>query len=243
MSTSEAFSDELEAVNAIFGENTCQVIGTDSQKTRVQLRLPAASYESFAPKLIGRHKDRMVGSWKRITLGSGITFVADFPIEYPQVMPEIVYLDVSLLEYYEANMWKVHVALVLFLKDVFRAGDVCIYDWFLKCTPAIHCLGRDGLDWAKFVKTAPELTFDEKAWRWALRREPMEVDEALEQRECTICLDEHIGCEMVDLDCGHVFCIDCFHGKLSFFPTLLLAAGTCVYLIRMYFAPALLGVV
>lgn len=37
---------------------------------------------------------------------------------------------------------------------------------------------------------------------------------ALKQTECAVCLDEHLRYEIVDMVCEHVFCTDCFNGKL-----------------------------
>lgn len=215
MSISEALSEELEVINAIFGQGTCQVIRTSEDQTRIRLRLPAASYESVTPNVTDRDtKIRVTSSCKRIKIGSDIIFLVDFPNAYPQLMPQVASLDVSLFEYYE-GMWKVHFALIKLLIDVFRAGEVCIYDWFLACSPAVHCLGPNGLDLAKFAKIAPDFDIEEKAWRWAMSQTPLDLDKAFEPSECTICLDESFAYQMVDMVCGHVFCIGCFHGKPS----------------------------
>lgn len=142
---------------------------------------------------------------------SDITFFADYWSTYPQSIPRVVDVNASLFEYYERGGWKLHLALRKLFNQSFRADEVCIYDWFLKCNPVIHCLGSSGFDMAKFAKLAADLDITEIEWRWTKRQRPMDMERALSSGGCTICLDEHMTYEMVDLVCGYVFCMEYFH--------------------------------
>lgn len=160
MSINAALSEELEVIHAIFGEDTSQTIRTTKDRTRVQLRVPSPSYMSCTPN----------------PTESIVTFLADFSSSYPQVMPEVIGFDVSLFEYYEGGASKIHLALQILLKDVFRAGEPCMYDWLLKSSPAIHCLSRDGFDWVELTKIAMEVDIEQKACIWTKSQKPLDVE-------------------------------------------------------------------
>lgn len=169
------------------------------------------------PTTTDRYGRHMIGTWKRITVGSTIRFLADFPTSHLQNMPHVADLDVAQFEYYEAGTWTVHLALLIFLKEAFRAGEVCIHDWFLKSIPAVCCLGKAGFDWLKLAKLVSDINTEEKTWRWALRQKPMNIKTALERNKCASYPNEHFAFAMIDVVCGYIFCANCLHGKLCLF--------------------------
>lgn len=120
MVVSRALSDEAEAMNAIFGEGTVHITRTTKQKTSVMTRLPSSFYEVRWQVLVPCNVTYEIFA-KRNTFDPNLTFLADFPSDYPVVMPEITRLEsVSMFEQVDQYMWKHQLALTVILKMVFE---------------------------------------------------------------------------------------------------------------------------
>ena len=136
----EALTDEIEALNAIYGNETLEIAYAHNDKTRGRLSLP----------------------------GHDIAIWIDFPPSYPQESPKINELDGSLRLRFAQKSRKLRAVLHICLHNVFVAGDVCMFDLLESSLPLIECLEDAGLDAERVA--ASDCNFVADDWKWTKRR-------------------------------------------------------------------------
>lgn len=132
--------DEVEAINAIYGENTLQIVNANNTKVNAKLSMPS---------------------------GDG-SFWITFPSNYPLMPPGIGDPDVSLYDNQVSRVQLVRILLFLNIQNVFVPGSVCIFDLIEACAPVLACLKDNGLDLDEARKVIP--SFDLSDWRWTRMR-------------------------------------------------------------------------
>lgn len=215
---SESLSDEVKAINAIYGETTFQIVSIMDEKVRALFRLPTTTYMTDRPVF---DWDKGVWTVKRQihATATDVAFFIDFPSGYPTDSPVLRGLDASMQEYRERSLWRYHLLMFCALQQVFVSGLVCMFDLVELVLPLLTGFTEDGLDLARLQTVVPEFDGSNKRWRWTYLSF-VDMAKAFVKTECAICLDVGFGFEMVPFFCGHFFCFDCFQSRSKSSPLL-----------------------
>ena len=186
---SQALSDEIEAINAIYGDGSFQVIRTNPHKTQTRLVIPPT--EETSPPT------------------TSLAFWIDFPSDYPASPPSVNGADVALEKQRNAQVWRSHLALFSTLQYTFNPGDVCVFDWLETSVPILECLSTDSFQPEHLSTLIPRDHFDPDNWRWP-RRSLVDMSTYSQTLTCAICMDENFAFRLIRLPCMHHWCFSCF---------------------------------
>lgn len=137
---SEALTDEIEALNAIYGDGVLEIIGAANKQIRAHIRIPGAD-DAVQVRL---------------------------PLDYPAKPPMIHSIDTTLHQAAALQTKKTLLLYHTLLAEVFISGDVCLFDWVERTIPYLECMTKDSLDFERANEVVPQ--FDATAWRWMARR-------------------------------------------------------------------------
>jgi len=113
----EALSDEVQAINAIYGEGTLQVTSIHNTKTRMRLTLPATIYDG--DESVFNEESRKRSMQRRRLSTVDVAFWIEFPLDYPYSKPLVSDADVALHEYQSKSLWKIQLMLFSVLETIF----------------------------------------------------------------------------------------------------------------------------
>lgn len=131
---SEAIVEELEAVNAIYGPGTLQILASDHLKTRSRCELPIVEHAVY---------------W------------LDLAADYPQCIPTIQQAELDLHRTRDRRLQNIFLIVFSALQTVFRPGHVCMFDTLDAALPIISCLDGHRLDTDEAYYFAPNIIPDE----------------------------------------------------------------------------------
>lgn len=132
-------ADEIEAINAIYGQDTVSIVHAHNGEIRARLNLPI----------------------------SDTTFTIHFPKSYPAQPPLIGNADADLLSGHSTRLRIIRIILFMSLQNVFVPGTVCLFDLIDSSQPLIECVGDNGLDLDEAVRKVPG--FEASQWLWTRR--------------------------------------------------------------------------
>ncbi|KAK5948558.1 hypothetical protein OHC33_010454 [Knufia fluminis] len=180
----DILTDELCALNAIYGEGTLQITQTNNKMVTAMLRLPS----------------------------TGISFRIEFAEDYPSHPPVIEEPDLPLHLSMNRRIQNMRLLIFQVLHSIFVPGTVCMFDLLDACLPLILCLKEDGLDsemaWHMVYQTS-EMTDVQAQWRWTYK-ERIDMSGFADMLNCTICFEDGFAFQMIAVPCGHYFCYSCF---------------------------------
>lgn len=145
---SEALIDEIEALNAIYGEGTFHVLHAHKSKIRGNVKIPG--------------EESPVQLW--------------FPSDYPSKPPTVHAIDASLHEAASLRTKKLLLLYHSLLRQTFSIGNVCVFDFIETVQPYIECMTNDGFDVDTASQTIPG--FNANDYRWMQRRSFPDQDPA-----------------------------------------------------------------
>lgn len=183
-SVSEAVAEELEAVNAIYGSGTLQILASNHRKTRLRCELPIVEHAVY---------------WLELAT------------DYPQSMPTVQQAELDLHRTRNRRLQNIFLVIFSTLQTVFKPGHVCIFDTLDTALPIIACLDGHRLEMDEAYYLAPNIIPEE--WRWT-HADYIDMSNIAQMVECVICMEDAHAFKTVQAPCKHHFCFDCFQSKL-----------------------------
>lgn len=180
---SETLTEEMEAVNAIYGPGTLHVLAVEDTSTRLRFELPIAEHAVY---------------W------------LDFSPDYPQSLPTIKQAELDLSRSLDRRLQNIYLIVFSTLQAVFKPGHVCIFDTLETVLPIISCLDGYCIDTDEAYYLTPTLVPSE--WKWT-SNPFINMSNVSEIVDCVICMEDAYSFKMIRAPCKHYLCLDCFQSK------------------------------
>lgn len=182
----QALSEEIEALNSIYGEDTLCVLNAKSDRIETQFRLPAPLPADRVP------------------------FCLSFSCTYPEQPPEYCYADVELHQSLDRRIQNIGILIFISLKEVFKSGEVCIFDLIDHVLPVIACMEDYNIRPDRASEDCPQMAGND--WQWSSRAF-INMNTIRDVVECFICCDEDYTFKMITLPCNDHYCFSCFQSE------------------------------
>lgn len=176
---------EIEALNAIYGPGTLQVLDVKDANLQLRLELP---------------------------IGESAIFCISCSQDYPHKIPEVDQADPSLHQAIDRRAQNIFLITFAILNTVFVPGNVCFFDLIDTALPIIACLREQRFD-ENATKDFP-FQINPQEWQWT-RKTFIDMNSARTRTDCVICCDENYAFKMIPVPCKHFFCFDCFESDFS----------------------------
>ncbi|KAK5204081.1 hypothetical protein LTR41_010293 [Exophiala xenobiotica] len=191
---SSDLSDEIDALNAIYGENTVTVTFHNHHHTTIVLKLPDLTYG----------------------------FLVQIPGTYPNSIPRVMGVD-DLVQSREFGVLESATYLHACISGVYQPGSVCLYDAIDELAPMLNRQKQQrqyrNREDAMEVLTQQSMALRDLAVR--ARRRSLQFQDGIDDdfpgvSDCAACMEPFFKILMTHLQCQHSFCPDClYEGILS----------------------------
>lgn len=182
----ETLLDEIESLNAIYGEGTLCVNKSRSDGIEALFRLPALS-----------HADQLA-------------FCLKFPTTYSDSAPIYLSANVDLFKSLDRRIQNIGLVIFLLLEQVFVPGNVCVFDLIEVAVPIVSSIEGSVIDPDKLADLCPELSLED--WRW-MNKTFINMNNYKDVSECLICCDEDYSFKLIQIPCKHSYCFNCLQSK------------------------------
>ncbi|KAK5281325.1 hypothetical protein LTR20_007001 [Exophiala xenobiotica] len=191
---SSDLSDEIDALNAIYGENTVTVTFHNHHHTTIVLKLPDLTYG----------------------------FLLQIPGTYPNSIPRVMGVD-DLVQSREFGVQESATYLHACISGVYQHGSVCLYDAIDELAPMLDRQKQQrqykNREDAMEVLTQQSMALRDLAVR--ARRRSLQFQDGIDDNfpgvsDCAACMEPFFKILMTHLQCQHSFCPNClYEGILS----------------------------
>lgn len=186
---SSELSDEINALNAIYGENTVTVTFHNHHHTTIVLKLPNLTYG----------------------------FLLQIPSTYPNSIPRVMGVD-DLAQSRDLSVQQSATYLHACIAAVHQPRSVCLYDAIDELAPILH-LQRKQRQYrcredAMEVLTEQSIALRDLAVRAKSRSFQFQsnIDDNFPGvSDCAACMEPFFKIMMTNLQCQHSFCRECLH--------------------------------
>lgn len=178
-----ALTEELDAINAIYGQETLSPLGEYAGNIRLRLGLPT--------------EEKLV-------------YWLQFESDYPHTIPQIEKAELSLHQSTDRRNQNIFLILFTVLQEVFVTGNVCLFDLVDGVLPLIASLCNYSLKNESGQSIVPSIV--PLKWKWTCKPF-IDMDVARNTMQCQTCFDKLYAFEMILVPCGHFFCFECFARK------------------------------
>jgi hypothetical protein len=190
---SSDLNDEIDALNAIYGENTVTVTFHNHHHTTIVLKLPDLTYG----------------------------FLLQIPGTYPNSVPRVMGVD-NLVQSRELGVQESATYLHACISGVYQPGSVCLYDAIDELAPMLDRQKQQrqyrSREDAMEVLTQQSMALRDLAVR--ARRRSLQFQDGIDDdfpgvSDCAACMEPFFKILMTHLQCQHSFCPDCLYGRPS----------------------------